>query len=301
MTDNLPAVIAHEAMVTRSEISVDDVVAQRDKIKQVMQRVMQDGSHYGRIPGINKPTLLKAGAEVLTTTFRLAPSYQSERAFYDSGHLTVSSKCILTHAPSGLVLGEGEGICSTRESKYAWRNAERFCPNCGVAAIIKGKAQYGGGWLCWKKKDGCGQKFEDGDPAIESQNAGKIENPDLPDTWNTVQKMANKRALVAAVLNCTAASDIFTQDVEDGQPAPDDDLPETLRADPSLPGLDQLSAELLAMFERWHELEPDFNVEAATQEMAKKSSGSDTDFRTWLNNQIQGFAGMIVNREGEPA
>ena len=31
----------------------------------------------------------------------------------------------------------------------------------------------------------------------------------------TVLKMANKRSLVAAVLNATAASDIFTQDIED--------------------------------------------------------------------------------------
>ena len=43
----------------------------------------------------------------------------------------------------------------------------------------------------------------------------KVENPDIADVYNTVLKMANKRALVAATLNVTAASDIFTQDVED--------------------------------------------------------------------------------------
>jgi len=36
------------------------------------------------------------------------------------------------------------------------------CPECGQAAIIKGKAEYGGGYLCWKKKGGCGAKFPDG-------------------------------------------------------------------------------------------------------------------------------------------
>jgi len=35
------------------------------------------------------------------------------------------------------------------------------------------------------------------------------------DLANTILKMANKRSLVAAVLNTTAASDIFTQDIED--------------------------------------------------------------------------------------
>jgi hypothetical protein len=211
----LPAVRAHEAMVTRAEVSVDEVVAQRNKIRDVMSRVMEEGVHYGRIPGVQKPTLLKPGAEVLNVTFRFAPSYQSEKIFGDDGHLTVVAKCVLTHAPSGMVLGEGEGLCSTRESRYAYRNAGRVCPACGTEAIIKGKEQYGGGWVCFKKKGGCGAKFEDGDPTIEEQQVGKVANPDVPDAWNTILKMADKRALVAAILNCTAASDIFTQDVED--------------------------------------------------------------------------------------
>lgn len=41
------------------------------------------------------------------------------------------------------------------------------------------------------------------------------ENPDIADTYNTVLKMAKKRALVDATKSTTAASDIFTQDVED--------------------------------------------------------------------------------------
>lgn len=221
-TRHLPAVRAHEAMVTRAEVSVDDVIAQRDKIKAVMAQVMTDGVHYGRIPGVSKPTLFKSGAEVLNTTFRLAPSYLSERIFHDDGHLTVIAKCILTHAPSGMVLAEGEGMCSSRELKYAWRAAARSCPVCGAEAIIKGKQEYGGGWLCWKNHKttpGCGAKFSEGDQRIEGQATGKITNPDLADTWNTVLKMADKRALVAAVLNGTAASDIFTQDVEDSSAA----------------------------------------------------------------------------------
>jgi hypothetical protein len=223
-TRHLPAVRAHEAMVTRAEVSVEDVIAQRDKIKAVMAQVMADGVHYGRIPGVSKPTLFKSGAEVLNTTFRLAPSYVSERIFHDDGHLTVIAKCVLTHAPSGMVLAEGEGMCSSREMKYAWRAAARSCPVCGAEAIIKGKQEYGGGWLCWKNhktNPGCGTKFQDGDTEIEGQATGKITNPDLADTWNTVLKMADKRALVAAVLNGTAASDIFTQDVEDSHVAAD--------------------------------------------------------------------------------
>lgn len=68
------------------------------------------------------------------------------------------------------------------------------------------------------------------------------ENPDIADTWNTVLKMAKKRAFVDAVKSTTAASDIFTQDVEDlpaymfQQPQPQPvqaEVQQPQRADPS--------------------------------------------------------------------
>ena len=53
------------------------------------------------------------------------------------------------------------------------------------------------------------------DDQSRSRNGGKAENPDIADTYNTVLKMAKKRAHVDAIITVTAASDIFTQDVED--------------------------------------------------------------------------------------
>jgi predicted P-loop ATPase len=44
------------------------------------------------------------------------------------------------------------------------------CPKCGTASIIKGKAEFGGGWVCFKKRGGCGAKFEDGDTSILAQS-----------------------------------------------------------------------------------------------------------------------------------
>jgi hypothetical protein len=46
----------------------------------------------------------------------------------------------------------------------------------------------------------------------------KQENPDIADVYNTVLKIAKKRALVDATLTATAASDIFTQDLEESLP-----------------------------------------------------------------------------------
>lgn len=212
---NLPAVVASEAMVARAEVSVEDVVAQRDKIQQVMEAVMKEGVHYGKIPGISKPSLFKPGAEVLCTTFRFSPSYERQ-LIWGEGHLTTISDCALTHAPSGIVLGTGGGVCSTRESKYAYRNGSKTCLECGEPLR---KSKNANEYYCWsnpaKGANGCGAKFPLDHPSIEAQVIGRIDNPDVPDTYNTVLKMADKRALVAAILVCTAASDLFTQDVED--------------------------------------------------------------------------------------
>lgn len=207
------------------ELTVEEVVAQADKIRDVIKAVMKEGEHYGAVPGTDgRRVLKKGGAEKLLLVFRLDPQYQTvERR--EGGHLTVTSTCVLYHIPTGQRRGSGMGSCSTRESKYAYRKGGRVCPKCGADAIIKGRADWGGGYVCFKKKGGCGAKFDDGDRAIESQEVGRVANPDLADTENTVLKMANKRSLIAAVLNVTAASDSFTQDEgdDDGGGADDHD------------------------------------------------------------------------------
>lgn len=207
------------------ELSIEALVGQVQKIQAAMSAVMEDGVHYGVVPGtekkdkdgrdISKPSLYKPGAEKLCLLFRLDPQYQVDRTFSPDGHLDVLVTCTLYHINSGQRIASGVGSCSTRESRYAYRNASRVCPTCGKDAIIKGKDEYGGGWVCFKKKDGCGAKFKDGDASIEGQVVGRVANPDLADLHNTAVKMGCKRALVAAVLNGTAASDCFTQDVED--------------------------------------------------------------------------------------
>lgn len=201
------------------EYSVEQVLSQAKKIQDVMRLVMKPGEHYGTIPGTDKPTLLKPGAEVLLFTFRLDPQYEAVER-YDGNHLTIQSRCVIYHIATGLRLGSGMGSCSTKESKYAYRLAARVCPQCHKEAIIKGKAVFGGGWLCFKKKEGCGAKFKETDPLIIHQPTGRVPNEDVADVYNTVLKMANKRALVAAVLNVTAASETFTQDLEDAQETP---------------------------------------------------------------------------------
>lgn len=203
-------------------LTTSDVTEQVRVIQEVMGALMHEGEHFGIIPGCgDKPVLLKAGAEKLSLLFRLAPRFDVDQTDFPGGHREYRVTCNLYHIATQAFCGQGVGLCSTMETKYRWRQASRHCPTCGTDAIIKGKAEYGGGWICFAKKGGCGAKFKESDPEILSQPIGRAENEDLADVYNTVLKMAKKRAHVDAILTATAASDIFAQDIED--------LPESLR------------------------------------------------------------------------
>lgn len=196
-------------------MSIERVISRFKKIEQIKEHAMVPDIDYGIIPGTGgKPTLLKPGAEKLCVLFELGARAPILKEIREGNHYTVTCSIGLFHIPSGRNIGTGIGMSSTREKKYAWRTEERKCPVCGAAAILKSKFE-DASWYCFTKKGGCNAKFAKDDPKIVNQKAGQIENPDLPDTWNTVLKMAAKRALVDGVLRATGSSAYFIQDAED--------------------------------------------------------------------------------------
>jgi hypothetical protein len=188
----------------------------RNQREQIIKSVLKKDLDFGVIPGTPKPTLLKAGAEKIADSLNLYPDYEvvSNVEDWDKPLFSYRYRCLLRFRGSGHVVATGVGSCNSLENRYRWRNVERKCPKCSNTAIIKGKEEYGGGWLCFKKKGGCGAKFEDNDESITSQSAGKVPNDDIYTQVNTIDKMAQKRSLVAAALNL-GFSEQFTQDLED--------------------------------------------------------------------------------------
>lgn len=199
--------------------SVQDVLQAMNDLKMVRTFIANElieKTDYGTIPGTgDKKNLLLPGAQKVCMFFNVRPEYNVERAELGAGHVEYIVKTNLISRVSGLPVGAGVGSCATMEGKYRYRNSEKVCPECGKNAIIKGKAEYGGGWLCYKKKDGCGAKFPDGAAAIESQITGKVENENIWDVRNTVLKMAKKRSVVDASIALGCLSELFTQDLED--------------------------------------------------------------------------------------
>ena len=217
-----PQAIAVQPSDFMPVMSLEVALQRRSMLVEFTRRIMVPDQDFGTIPGTSsKPTLLKPGAEKLCSFFGLEPEFNQVVEECDwtgerhAGEPFYYIRYSVRLHRGGRVLGVGEGSCNSWESKYRWRQGSRKCPKCGQEAIIAGKEEYGGGWLCWKKKNGCGATFKDDDAAIKSQQVGRIPNPDIADVINTIQKMAQKRALVAAVLIATGASEFYTQDIED--------------------------------------------------------------------------------------
>lgn len=204
-------------------IPVEQIKRQTDQVKSLMASCMSDGMHYGKIPGCgDKPTLLQPGAQKLTMMFGLADTYEISREDLPNGHREYTVKCLLMSKSTGLVQGSGVGLCSTMEKKYRYRNVSDYeVTDQPIPQDARERKQE-------YRKQGYGMKKVDGQWCwVKYMDSAQQENPDIADTYNTVLKMACKRALVAAVLNTLAVSDLFTQDVEDlGSYAIDFDQPQ---------------------------------------------------------------------------
>ena len=220
MTGN-EIVVSQQAGFMAPVVTVKDALAAYQAKKDLIDGIMEADVDYGVIPGSTKPTLLKAGAEKATSFFGLFPRFVDAEVVNDwTGENHGGEPFFFYRRTCNLWRGDQlvasvDGSCNSWEKKYRYRGGERVCPNCGKPTIIKGKAEYGGGWLCFAKKGGCGAKFADADISITGQEVGQVKNPDVSDLVNTILKMADKRALVAATLIATGLSEYFTQDIDD--------------------------------------------------------------------------------------
>lgn len=200
---------------------LEEAVERYNELVGFTRTIMKEGLDFGTIPGTGKPTLYKAGAEKLGTFFGLVPYFEEVLAVEDwtgkehggEPFFYYKIKCVLKK--NDYVVAECIGSCNSWEERYRWRKSERICPMCGKPAIIKGKAEFGGGFLCWTKKDGCGNKFKDDDKRITDQPVGQIPNPQVFDQVNTFVKQSEKRSYVGAILLAVNASEFYTQDMED--------------------------------------------------------------------------------------
>jgi hypothetical protein len=229
------------AMTIPAELTVEQMVEQVKKIQHLMSSVMKEGEHYGVIPGTDKPSLLQPGAQKLNFVFRLGDqNTQITQVDMPNGHREYRVTLDIVHIPSGLVLSQGVGSCSTMETKYRYRNISDY-EDTGLpipADSKERKQEY--------RKQGFGMKKVNGVWLwVKYKDSTRVENPDIADTYNTVLKMANKRAYIHGTIKATAASDLFTQDVEDFSKEEEHAKESTAQPDPEPPELTDNEATML--------------------------------------------------------
>ena len=250
--DNENAVVVQEnKSYIAPVVDIQSALARRDAFKEFVSQILVDGTDFGAVPGTEKPTLKKPGAEKLGTFFGLRPTFEPLEVVEDwvgkdhggEAFFYYRYKCKLWRG--GELIAEGIGSCNSFEKKYRYRwvnemdlpdglDVSRFeCRDGSICeflfAIDKGETsgKYGKPAEYWNTfRDAIAngtakrvmRKTKKGDEFEAYEIGGKlyaIPNRDVADQVNTIDKMAQKRAFVAAILIATNASDYFTQDMED--------------------------------------------------------------------------------------
>lgn len=192
------------SMTVIDNVNLQQASATMQKIGQfqaVVQGALKKDHDFGIIPGTQKPTLLKPGAEKILMLMGLTSEYSIDDKVqdYEGGFFAFTIKCALSKG--GMKITEGFGHANTREGRYTNRWVTESKLPEGVSKDN----------LKRREKE---SKFKAGDKYYEYQ----VGNDDPFTLVNTVLKMAKKRAQVDAVLTVASLSDIFSQDLEDVDP-----------------------------------------------------------------------------------
>ena len=226
MTGNELAVIDGETrdldLVPAFVMSVQQAKQQLLQLQSFVREVMVKDEDYGVIPGTEKPTLLKPGAEKLNEIYGYAPELDTSNRVEDwaGGFFHYEVKCRLVSKRTGRIVAEGVGSCNSKEKRYN----DRWVFKSDLPDTL---TQDEIGHLKTKE-------------IVSRKNGQKYtmylwRNEDIFTLVNTILKMAKKRALVDATLSATRSSGIFTQDMEDIVDAPRPAPAPTMNRAPSQP------------------------------------------------------------------
>lgn len=174
--------------------SVGSAITKITTFQGMIQRNLKDGHDYGIIPGTQKPTLFKPGAEKILMLMGVTSEYLYEGVEnYETGFFAYTVRCILSK--NGIKITEGLGHANTKEARYTNRwVTEKKLPE-GIDKESLQCREKEGNWGLYKEY--------------------LLTNSDGFTLANTVLKMAKKRAQVDATLTIASLSEIFTQDLED--------------------------------------------------------------------------------------
>jgi len=192
----------------RMVMTAEDAKAQDAELRRCMKAVLREGTDYGAISGTDgKLTLWRPGAQKMLQWFGLGFTCDRigiERDDQGRKHGITYRATVARRLPDGSldIKATCEGTADYDESRF-FQDVET------VRARLRDQEHK------WAAKDHRA-------PNADRWNSAKEYRAD----WNALMKRAQKRAIVGAVVDATAAGGIFTDREEDDHaPAPQDDGP----------------------------------------------------------------------------
>lgn len=195
--------MSDQSLITTTQaITVPEYDRSYNDLVKFVKTKLKENVDYGIIPGTKKKSLYKPGSEKIAFLFGLKPNVELMEKVEDweKGFFFYRYKATLIHFASGKPAGSAERSCNSKEKKYAYNSVNEFYASAdekdlAIKKIQKKNGQYTNTFLIIRK-------------TAEEQ----------ADQVNTIMAMAQKRAIVAAVVQATMASEIFDADA-----SPDDD------------------------------------------------------------------------------
>jgi hypothetical protein len=166
--------------VTRDMLNA--LTEQRKLLGEFVSSQLRKDNDYGVIPGTKKASLYKPGAEKIRTLFGLTIKLDctNQTINRDQNFAMFTYKASVFKGDN--LIAECEGSTNSQEKKYKERTT----------------------WVYSEKT---------------KKKEAQSEVTPIFDVMNTLQKMAQKRAFVGAVIMAVGASDFFTQDIDDPEDA----------------------------------------------------------------------------------
>lgn len=167
-----------------------------ETLLELKNKVLKEGIdyYYGRNSG--KPVLLKPGAEKISrlSGFQLE-TLDCIKEVIDEDYIDYTYRCVITDC-NGERIGICEGSANSREEvfKYSYRKRNKLPSEEKIKEMRTKNLGF------WRKIDSKWVWIE------------RVENRNVFNIKNRIQKMAQKRAFVGAVLIAAGASEFFTQD-----------------------------------------------------------------------------------------
>jgi hypothetical protein len=183
MTVDVVDMTTGEVVFMGGALTPDQVRARAQWVRDVTKSALAEGVDYGVIPGTgDKPALLKPGAEMLLLAAGLGFTMSKRDDADARGHHGVSYTCTVYRQDA--IVAQCDGYAGYDERTF-YTSAED------------------------------NERRERWNAARYNRPANPAKFTEYRAPWNTLVKIAQKRALVGATLNATAASGLFVADVDD--------------------------------------------------------------------------------------